>query len=299
MSDMEKYESMTNEELNSLIQKDDTSAMREMAWRLKKGEKGLGVSLEKAFKIYLKAAELGNDVAQYNVGSSYEFGDGIECDYNKAFFWYKKAAEAGDVDAQSRLAYFYENGKGIEKDENSAFYWYKKAAEAGSSWDMHGLGLCYLNGIGTKVDNESALLWFTKSAENDCEFPNFYLGQMYEKGIGTLQDYDKAMYYYKNVTENERIDSYFWIACILTLQGKHDKDLEWYIKAAELGNSDSIDYLAGGYWVDKDCEIDYSIALKWAEKGANNGSSKNMAQSAFTMPFSVTKNFKRVNTKVP
>ena len=50
--------------------------------------------LEKAFYWYQKAAENGNKTAQYNLGESYELGNGgVNKDEIKAFEWYRKSAE--------------------------------------------------------------------------------------------------------------------------------------------------------------------------------------------------------------
>lgn len=48
-----------------------------------------------AFQSLLNAAELGNMLAQYNLGLCYENNLGIELDHQKAFFWYNEAAKQG------------------------------------------------------------------------------------------------------------------------------------------------------------------------------------------------------------
>ena len=42
-----------------------------------------------------KAAEQGNVVAQFNLGSMHEKGYGVKQDYFEAFKWYQKAAKQG------------------------------------------------------------------------------------------------------------------------------------------------------------------------------------------------------------
>ena len=44
--------------------------------------------------------------AQFNLGRSYEKGEGIDKDREKALYWYGKAARQGDADAQARLEAF-------------------------------------------------------------------------------------------------------------------------------------------------------------------------------------------------
>ncbi len=64
---------------------------------------GTNIDKQKAFELYEKAANLGNETAQYNLGVLYENGDGIEKNIDKAIYWYVKSAKQGDQDAQNRL----------------------------------------------------------------------------------------------------------------------------------------------------------------------------------------------------
>ncbi|RGB42657.1 hypothetical protein C1646_648867 [Rhizophagus diaphanus] len=64
---------------------------------------GTKVDKEKAFELYQKSANLGNKVAQYNLGTMYENGDGITKDIDKAIYWYEKSAKQGNQNAQNRL----------------------------------------------------------------------------------------------------------------------------------------------------------------------------------------------------
>ncbi|MDE7083958.1 MAG: sel1 repeat family protein, partial [Clostridia bacterium] len=59
----------------------------------------------------------------------YEDGVGVEIDVEKAAYWYKRAAEQGEERAQFNIAVCYENGLGVKKDLEKAVKWYKKAAE--------------------------------------------------------------------------------------------------------------------------------------------------------------------------
>lgn len=59
-------------------------------------------------KWYKKAAELGYEWGQFNLGNMYELGKGVEQDYKEALTWYLKAAEQGNQDATERLRMFLE-----------------------------------------------------------------------------------------------------------------------------------------------------------------------------------------------
>jgi TPR repeat protein len=59
---------------------------------------------EEAVKWYRLAAEQGNVDAQYNLGCSYEDGEGVEQNHEEAIKWYRLAAEQGEEDAKEALA---------------------------------------------------------------------------------------------------------------------------------------------------------------------------------------------------
>lgn len=79
----------------------------------------------------LDAAEQGNPIAQYVLGTRFEHGEGVEQDYQQAQYWYRKAANQGDRNAQYNLGMLYFDGKGIARDYRQAAEWFRKAAEHG------------------------------------------------------------------------------------------------------------------------------------------------------------------------
>ena len=65
----------------------------------------------------LKAkAEVGNDVAQYDLGQKYRNGDGVPVNLEKAFELFSLSAEHGNISAQLCVAKMYEKGEGVKKD---------------------------------------------------------------------------------------------------------------------------------------------------------------------------------------
>ena len=71
-------------------------------------------------------------MAQNNIASCYEKGDGVPQDFAKALKWYLCAAEQGLVDAQCNIAQCYEKGNGVPKDTDKALTWYIQAAAQGN-----------------------------------------------------------------------------------------------------------------------------------------------------------------------
>ena len=62
----------------------------------------------------------------------YEKGHGVPQDYSQAVAWFRKAAEQGNDVAQYNLGEMYREGRGVPQDEGEATTWYKKAAEQGN-----------------------------------------------------------------------------------------------------------------------------------------------------------------------
>ena len=89
-------------------------------------------SSAEAVKWWRKAAKLGHETAQYNLGACYSQGEGVTKNMDKAIEWYRKAARQGNASAQYQLGLLYENGNGVEKDLKLAAEWYRKAAEQGN-----------------------------------------------------------------------------------------------------------------------------------------------------------------------
>ncbi|RIB03045.1 hypothetical protein C2G38_1990496, partial [Gigaspora rosea] len=125
---------------------------------------GIGVEKDekKAFRYYMKAAELGKPVAMQDVSLCYYYGIGVEINYQKSFEYCKRSADLGNADGMNSVGRSYEFGFGVDQDYNKAFEYYKKSASIGYIGAMYGVARCYRNGIDTKRNIQNANYWFTK-----------------------------------------------------------------------------------------------------------------------------------------
>lgn len=114
------------ERLEEFVKQGYPDAINELAIRYDDAT-GVPRDRERAYKLYLLAAEAGYSVSQYNLGCMWESGQvpSEEKNYEVAKMWFKKSALQGDKDAQYRLGYMYEN---TYNDKENAFHWYVKAA---------------------------------------------------------------------------------------------------------------------------------------------------------------------------
>ena len=100
-----------------------------------------------------KAAEHGEAIASFTLGSIYESGaDRVGRDEAKAATWYRKAAGQGLGTAQHRLALMYRDGRGVSRDTAEAIAWFRKAADRGEADAQIELGVLLSPGHGAVSD---------------------------------------------------------------------------------------------------------------------------------------------------
>ncbi len=63
----------------------------------------------------IEKANLGDAIAQLELGDCFEDGEGVEQDYAEAIRWYKLSAEQGYVEAEFALGFCYEFGVGVDE----------------------------------------------------------------------------------------------------------------------------------------------------------------------------------------
>lgn len=90
----------------------DASALNNLGCMYLVGD-GVGESNEKAFKLFHKSAEIGNDCSQYNVGLMIHEGVGTMTNKGEVLKWICLAVEQGHEEALTKL-------KIILKDESQS-----------------------------------------------------------------------------------------------------------------------------------------------------------------------------------
>ncbi|KAG9306390.1 hypothetical protein G9A89_018273 [Geosiphon pyriformis] len=123
-----------------------------------------------------------NTNPQFNRALCYQNGWGTTNDVEKAFELYLKAAEAGDIIAQKNLVWCYLNGRETTKNEEKAFELYSKAGDAGNKNSQYNLGWCYQNGWGTIKNVMKALELYLKAEANNLSY-NSNTFQFQKRGL--------------------------------------------------------------------------------------------------------------------
>lgn len=105
-------------------------------------------------------ARSGDLVAQNDMGSRYQTGDGVRKDYQKAIQYYQQASDLGAALATANLGYMYDFGLGVPENNEKAIELYKISANAGEPRGMLNLGGMYGGGEGIERDYVIAYMWF-------------------------------------------------------------------------------------------------------------------------------------------
>jgi len=79
---------------------------------------------------YLRAAQSGDDEAQFYIGALYSAGIGVPRSDEEAFRWFSRAADEGHSHAMLILSGLYAVGRGVQKDNVRAYKWAYLVARA-------------------------------------------------------------------------------------------------------------------------------------------------------------------------
>ena len=119
-----------------------------------------------ALKEWHPLAEQGDALAQSELGSMYDHGEGVLQDYAEAVRWYRLAAEQGHANAQKNLGNMYDTGEGVPEDDTEAARWWRLAADQGNADAQSTLGIAYALGSGVPKEYISAHMWLNIAGAN-------------------------------------------------------------------------------------------------------------------------------------
>ena len=202
-----------------------------------------------------KAAEAGDGIGQYLLGSAYQRGNGVEKDPAAAQKWFTAAAQTlpqavanNDAEAQFILAILYLNGQGIGKDDAQSRQWLEKAAANGNPSAQNLLGNTLL-ADNAQENKRAAVNWLKKAAEQGSSAAQNTLGDLYKSGRGVIANPATAAEWYRQAFASSR-------------------------KAAAQGAIMAQVQLAEHYYYGSGTEADRDKAREWYQKAAAQGSDK-------------------------
>ena len=158
------------------------------------------------------AAENGSRAAQMELAWSYETGAYGMVDYREAANWYGRAAERGDQQAQYSLALMCLEGDRISKDEVAGRKWLEAAAAGGMDRAMNTIGAAHVHGLyGYPKDPSVAIRWYRTAIERGNTEAKFRLGVLYLDGEVVARDVATGL----QLLNEARDEGYGWAGDVL------------------------------------------------------------------------------------
>lgn len=225
-----------------------------------------------AFGEYLNEAKAGNTEAMIMVGLYYSDGLHVSRNEEKANEWMLKAAELGDPIAQRNMAIGYKFGIGsLAKDEEKAFQWFEAAAKQNELDSQFELGSAYHYGVGTKTNLEEARLWYMKAADGGDSRAQYNLASMYASGDGVSQDNNVANMWLEKAVEQNNHEALFTMGLMSHNGDQVTKDFtaaaDYFRRAFIEGKAEAAAYLAEYAYLGSGRPADPVEALMWVKLG--------------------------------
>ena len=224
-----------------------------------------------------KAAEAGQDCAQYALGKIYRDGQGVEKDIQKAVALFTLAATKENSFAAFALGKLYLAGDAaLPRDPAAALKWLTYAAELGNQFAQYRLGKLLLKGDdGIPKDVITAIRWLTAAAKQENGYAEYALALVYLTGEDAPKDSVIALSLLKRSAGRGNQFAQYRLGKLL-LQGEDaPKDVKaairWLTAAAEQGNQYAQYALGKLYLLGKEVPKDRSSAIKWFQLAADQG----------------------------
>ena len=242
--------------------------------------------------LVIKSYDLTNAADQISLGERYLKGDVVEKDVEKAVKLFEKAANQNSDIGMLKLAACYKNGIGVLQDNARALSLYEKSANKGNTDAMIAVSDMYAEGVGVPKDESKALYWKerlgymgNKDAQNyvlshsSIEFTHFNTSgidalELARKNVKTA-NYPWAMYCYKRAVSYGNKDAAFELGKWLYEGNGIDRNVpkaeELLSSLGESGNVEAQKLLALMYRENKGIVPDIKQEMYWIQKAAENG----------------------------
>ncbi|XP_053236576.1 protein sel-1 homolog 2 isoform X7 [Podarcis raffonei] len=225
---------------------------------------------EKAHRLLVKAAKMGNQKAMEQLASDMLFGNNVPQNVEAAVSLYEILADEGSHKGQTALGFLSSYGIGVEYSQSKALVYYTFASNGGNLISQMILGYRYWLGINVPRSCEAALIYYKKVADyiaskleenEDKPVEKVKLMERSENlGFDTeILDWDVHQYY-KFLAE--RGD---------TQIQNHSEAFKYFHKAAEKGYAQAQFQLGLMYHNGSGVKRDYKLAFHYFYLASQNG----------------------------
>lgn len=157
------------------------------------------------------------------------------------------------------------------------FIFKTKASTKNDSKTSHELALIYeQNSEKDATAKDEAIKLLQKSAQSNDVEAMFKLAQIYEKGFKNLPDIDSAERWYLNAAIKNHEQAQFALANILDRSQNYSEALKWYKKSAENGNPEAMATVSFFYSLGKGVFPDEKEAFLWLQRASERGHTQSM-----------------------
>lgn len=170
-----------------------------------------GIGTKQDFKIAaVNLEKVENIYAQFELGKSYENGNGVRQNLTTAITHYWNAAKMGSTLAAYYLAELYQK----QSKKGKAAYWYKIASKNGDANASFKLGELYFYQIPRNY--KAALLAFKQAAKLGNIRALYCIGDIYYKGLGVKKNKQQAAIYWTRYEtaykqhDNNSLTGFYW-----------------------------------------------------------------------------------------
>lgn len=222
-------------------QSHDDKLQYRIGWMLLHGV-GTGKDEVAAREWFERASKLGNPHAQYHLARMILEDPAASSEQvAQAIIWLSKAAEAGQDCAQYALGKIYRDSQGVEKDIQRAVGLFTLAAKQENSFAAFALGKLYLVGdAALPKDPAAALKWLTSAVELGNQFAQYRLGKLLLQGEDVPKDVKAAVRWLTAVAEQGNQYAQYALGKLYLLGKEIPKDrasaIKWFQLAADQGN---------------------------------------------------------------
>jgi len=152
---------------------------------------------------YTKAANLDDNLAEFELGMMYYSGFGVVQDLKTSSEWLHKSAHHAYAPAEYWLGHMYDRGEGVEQNHYSAVVWLMPAAYQGYGKAEQLLGWHYFYGVGVTRNDDAAFKWTKAAAMQDDPAAEELLAKLYAGGHGVKQsDVDSFKWSYRSAQQD-------------------------------------------------------------------------------------------------
>ncbi len=260
-----------------------------LLWAHKSEEKGLVIAGQLLGEIYIKdecgpnyeqvlhwLTRYSSDAGCYQLAHMYEFGLGVEIDFEKAIDYYRQAQAMGYQGAYSDISRLIAENK-IE--DSLVYSCYEKASDDGLGEVLYQTARI----LSTNHQNDQrALEYYQQSADLGFDRGLYALAYFHHTGQGGVDpNIDKAIYWYTRCIEAGSMEANYNLGIIYQADGPYRNDnkaFNCFFKAAQAGMDKAQFELAMYYhqkeqnktltklWLNKACEQGYEEALGFWKK---------------------------------